>query len=158
MANLRGQENANAEHPLDRGDRQEIQTGDMGGPSDCQGAALCRRLGLNVKNPQVWPARCTTASKKELTHRILGLCFGPGAVLYAQGGKIMIDPNSRLGRDLKAAEEFFELARTASSPFMCAYYRRIAERYLSSEGELRSLKRHGDTAATIVTGTSVQPP
>jgi hypothetical protein len=62
----------------------------------------------------------------------------------------MIEPNSRLDRDLKAAEEFFELARTASSPFMRAYYQRIAERYLLSEGDL---KRHGDTAATIVTGT-----
>jgi hypothetical protein len=49
----------------------------------------------------------------------------------------MIDPLSRAGRDLKAAEEFFDLARTATSPFMRAYYRRIAERYLSSQGELR---------------------
>jgi hypothetical protein len=38
---------------------------------------------------------------------------------------------------LKAAEEFFELAKNASSPFMQAYYRRVAERYLSSKGELR---------------------
>jgi hypothetical protein len=49
----------------------------------------------------------------------------------------MIEPNSRLDRDLKAAEEFFELARTTSSPFMRAYYQRVAERYLSSEGEVR---------------------
>jgi hypothetical protein len=53
----------------------------------------------------------------------------------------MIDPLSRAGRDLKAAEEFFELARAASSPFMRAYYQRVAQRYLSSEGELRSLVR-----------------
>jgi len=65
----------------------------------------------------------------------------------------MIEPNSRLERDLKAAEEFFEL--TTSSPFMRAYYQRVAERYLSSEGEVRS--RHGDTAATIVYGNAVQP-
>jgi hypothetical protein len=68
----------------------------------------------------------------------------------------MIDPSSRLDRELKAAEEFFELARTASSPFMRAYYQRIAERYLSSEGEVRS--RRGDTAATIVTGTRPSRP
>jgi hypothetical protein len=49
----------------------------------------------------------------------------------------MIDPLSRAGRDLKAAEEFFDLARTTTSPFMRAYYRPIAERYLSSEGEFR---------------------
>jgi hypothetical protein len=42
---------------------------------------------------------------------------------------------------VKAAEEFFELAKTASSPFMREYYRRVAERYLSSEGELKSLKK-----------------
>jgi hypothetical protein len=52
----------------------------------------------------------------------------------------MIDPNSRHGRELKAAEEFFALAKTATSPFMRAYYQRVAERYLSSQGELRSLK------------------
>jgi hypothetical protein len=43
----------------------------------------------------------------------------------------------RAGRDLKAAEEFFAMARTASSPFMRAYYQRVAERYLSSQAELR---------------------
>ena len=53
----------------------------------------------------------------------------------------MIDPSSRAGRDLKAAEGFFELARGASSPFMRAYYQRVAQRYLSSEGELRPFGR-----------------
>jgi hypothetical protein len=53
----------------------------------------------------------------------------------------MIDPSSRLGRELKAAEDFFELAKGADSPFMRSYYRRVAERYLSSEGELKSLKK-----------------
>jgi hypothetical protein len=64
----------------------------------------------------------------------------------------MIEPNSSLARDLKAAEEFFELARTASSPFMRAYYQRIAERYLLSEGEVRLSTRNAETAATIVAG------
>ena len=49
----------------------------------------------------------------------------------------MIDPDSRAGRELKAAEEFFALAKTAPSPFMRSYYQRVAERYLSSQGELK---------------------
>jgi hypothetical protein len=53
----------------------------------------------------------------------------------------MIESSSRVGRELKAAEDFFELAKNASSPFMQAYYRRVAERYLSSQGELTSLKK-----------------
>jgi hypothetical protein len=53
----------------------------------------------------------------------------------------MIDPSSTLGRELKAAEDFFALAKSASSPFMRVYYQRVAERYLSSEGELKSLKK-----------------
>jgi hypothetical protein len=52
----------------------------------------------------------------------------------------MIDPSSRVGRELKAVEDFFELAKNASSPFLQAYYRRVAERYLSSQGELKSVK------------------
>jgi hypothetical protein len=56
-------------------------------------------------------------------------------------GPQMIDPSSTLGRELKAAEDFFELAKSASSPFLQGYYRRVAERYLSSEGELKSLKK-----------------
>jgi len=60
----------------------------------------------------------------------------------------MIDPLSKVGRELKAAEEFFELAKNASSPFMRAYYRRVAERYLSSQGELKPLKRQEDEAGT----------
>jgi hypothetical protein len=59
----------------------------------------------------------------------------------------MIDPLSKVGRELKAAEEFFELAKNASSPFMRAYYRRVAERYLSSQGELRSVRPNGDHRA-----------
>jgi hypothetical protein len=53
----------------------------------------------------------------------------------------MIDPSSRLGRELKAAEDFFELAKGASNPFVRDYYRRVAERYLSSHGELKPLKK-----------------
>jgi hypothetical protein len=53
----------------------------------------------------------------------------------------MIDPLSKVGRELKAAEEFFELAKNSSSPFMRAYCQRVAERYLSSQGELKPLKK-----------------
>ena len=52
----------------------------------------------------------------------------------------MIDISSTVGRELKAAEDFFELAKKASSPFMQAYYRRIAERYLSYQAELKPMK------------------
>ena len=63
-----------------------------------------------------------------------------------RGHMSMIDPSSRLGRELKAAEEFFELAKNANSSFMRAYYRRVAERYLSSQGELKSAKTRSDVA------------
>jgi hypothetical protein len=53
----------------------------------------------------------------------------------------MIDSLNMGGRELKAAEDFFKLAKNASSPFMRAYYQRVAERYLSSQGELKSLKK-----------------
>ena len=53
----------------------------------------------------------------------------------------MIDPSGTLGRELKTAEDFFALAKDADSPFMRAYYRRVAERYLSSHGEFKSLKK-----------------
>ena len=39
---------------------------------------------------------------------------------------------------LKAADEFLALSKTAATPFMRAYYERIALRYLSSEGELKA--------------------
>ena len=70
----------------------------------------------------------------------------------------MIDPLSRVGRELKAAEEFFELAKKASSPFMRAYYRRVAERYLSSEGEFKPVKRQNDVADAIRTQPGTAPP
>jgi hypothetical protein len=57
----------------------------------------------------------------------------------------MIDPLTKVERELKVAEEFFGLAKNASSPFMQAYCRRVAERYLSSQGEL---KRPADVAVT----------
>jgi hypothetical protein len=61
----------------------------------------------------------------------------------------MIDPLSRVGRELKGAEEFFELAKNATSPFMRAYYRHIVERYLSSQGELKPLKGQSDVAGAV---------
>jgi hypothetical protein len=59
----------------------------------------------------------------------------------------MIDPSSKLGRELKAAEDFFELAKNADSPFLQAYYRRVAERYLSSQGELKPTEGLSSDAA-----------
>jgi hypothetical protein len=49
----------------------------------------------------------------------------------------MTDPLSRADLAAKAAEEFFGLARRASTPFMRTYYERVAVRYLSSAGELK---------------------
>jgi hypothetical protein len=55
----------------------------------------------------------------------------------------MIDPDSKVGRELKAADEFFALARAAPNPFMRSYYQRVAERYLSSKGDLRTVEKLG---------------
>jgi hypothetical protein len=38
---------------------------------------------------------------------------------------------------LKVADEYSDLAKTASTPFMRAYFERVALRYRSSEGELK---------------------
>ena len=48
----------------------------------------------------------------------------------------MTDPSWK-DRYLKAAEEFFALAGATTTPFMRAYYERVAQQYLSSAGELR---------------------
>jgi hypothetical protein len=87
-------------------------------PADsvCRPKRSARHLGRHAHSPLTERAPCL-----------------PG---YALGGAIMIDPSSRLDRELKAAE-CFALSRTATSPFMRAYYQRIGERYLSSQGELR---------------------
>ena len=48
----------------------------------------------------------------------------------------MQDPARRAERYEKMAEEFAELAKDASSPFLRAYYQRIAEQYrMHAEGE-----------------------
>jgi hypothetical protein len=74
--------------------------------------------------------------------------FGRSTVLKTvHGGAPMIDPSSKVGRELKAAEDFFELAKNASSPFLQAYYRHVAERYLSSQGELKPAKGWSEAAA-----------
>ena len=71
----------------------------------------------------------------------------PSGVLDGWGA-IMIDPSSRLDRELKAADECFALSRTATSPFMRAYYQRVGERYLSSQGELRAPSERQNNAAS----------
>ena len=69
----------------------------------------------------------------------------------------VIDALSKVWRELKAAEEFFESAKNASSPFMRAYYRRVAERYFSSQGELKPVKRQSDVADAIRAQPGVAP-
>jgi hypothetical protein len=49
----------------------------------------------------------------------------------------MTDPLSRMERNRVEAAKFSDLAKSASLPFLQRYYWRIAERYLSSEGELK---------------------
>jgi hypothetical protein len=52
----------------------------------------------------------------------------------------MQDPTKRAERYRKVAEEYSELAKETSSPFLRAYYQRIAEQYrMHAEGELRVL-------------------
>ena len=51
---------------------------------------------------------------------------------------------AQVERELKAAEDFFELAKNATSPFMRTYYRHVAERYLSSRGGLKPPKGQSD--------------
>jgi hypothetical protein len=72
-------------------------------------------------------------------------------------GRTVVDPLSKIGRELKAAEDFFALAKNASSPFMRAYYQRVAERYLSSEGDLNPVKRQSDEAGAIGTQPHAAP-
>ena len=59
------------------------------------------------------------------------------AVRSRLGGELKA---AQVKRELKAAEDCFELAKNASSPFMRMYYRRVAERYLSSQGGLEPVK------------------
>jgi hypothetical protein len=62
----------------------------------------------------------------------------------------MTDPSSRMERNRKEAAKFSELAKTASSPFLRAYYWHAALRYLSSEGEISVSERQGDTRTRIL--------
>jgi hypothetical protein len=65
----------------------------------------------------------------------------------------MQDRAKRAERYRKVAEEYAELAKDASSPFLRAYYQRIAEQYrMRAEGELKVLEGEG-TAATARSGT-----
>ena len=49
----------------------------------------------------------------------------------------MQDPAKRAERYKKVSDEYTELAKEASSPFLRAYFQRIAEQYrMHAEGEL----------------------
>jgi hypothetical protein len=56
---------------------------------------------------------------------------------YAQEGRVMMDAITRADLYSKESTKYFNLAKSAASPFLRDYYRRIAERYLSSDDELR---------------------
>jgi hypothetical protein len=59
----------------------------------------------------------------------------------------MQDPAKRAERYEKVAAEFSELAKAAASPFLRAYYQRIAEQYRKyAQGELRDIEQDGAAA------------
>jgi hypothetical protein len=106
---------------------------------DAKGLALCSGLLSTPASKSRLPTAFPTPRHGDL------FSSAEGGAECPHWGAEMIDPSSKAGRDLKAAEEFFGLAKNASSPFMRAYYRRVAERYLSSQGELKSAKSHAST-------------
>jgi hypothetical protein len=71
----------------------------------------------------------------------------------------MSDLLTRMERNRREAEKFSDLAKSASSPFLQAYYSGIAERYLSFE-EVWSppvrppIQNRGKTRAASMTGPS----
>jgi hypothetical protein len=52
-------------------------------------------------------------------------------------GVAEMQDSNNADRYLKAADEFSDLAKAAPTPFMRAYFERVALRYRSSEGELK---------------------
>jgi hypothetical protein len=62
-------------------------------------------------------------------------------------GGVMTDLLSKMERDRKEAAKFSDLAKSASLPFLQAYYWRVAQRYLSSEGELKLPQGQGNFIA-----------
>jgi hypothetical protein len=71
----------------------------------------------------------------------------------------MSDLLTRMERNRKEAEKSPDLAKSASSPFLRAYYSRIAERYLSFEEEWNPpvrppIPNRGKTHAASMTGPS----
>jgi hypothetical protein len=59
----------------------------------------------------------------------------------------MTSPLSRAERNRQEAARFFDLAKSASSPFLRGYYWRLAERYLLLEGEWRPPGKRGNSIA-----------
>ena len=58
------------------------------------------------------------------------------------------DPRVRADRYQKMAGEYFELAKSATSPFLRASYQHTAEEYrIRAQGELRLMEREGASAA-----------
>jgi hypothetical protein len=91
---------AKAETQVVRGGRIFPDRGGRGGPSWSAEEPCRDDCGL----------RATPKAKKASTPK--RPLFGRGTVLKTvPGGTPMIDPSSKLGRELKAAEDFFELAR-----------------------------------------------
>jgi hypothetical protein len=71
--------------------------------------------------------------------------FDPGrrTLWGPRAGAWMMDPLSRMERNRKEAAKFFDLSKTATSPFLRDYYWCIAERYLLLEDDWRPSGRQG---------------
>jgi hypothetical protein len=61
-----------------------------------------------------------------------------------QGGRVMMDAMTRADLYWKESAKYSDLAKNASTPFLRGYYRRIAERYKTANGELRLPERQGN--------------
>jgi hypothetical protein len=59
----------------------------------------------------------------------------------------MMDAMTRADHHLKEATKYYDEAKAAASPFLRAYYQRVAERYLSSQGELKLPEVQGNFIA-----------
>jgi hypothetical protein len=59
----------------------------------------------------------------------------------------MMDAMTKADQHVKEASKYFDEAKAAASPFLRGYYQRVAERYLSSQGELKLPEAQGMTLA-----------
>jgi hypothetical protein len=69
--------------------------------------------------------------------------------------RVMMDAMTRADLYSKESTKYFELAKSASSPFLRDYYRRIAEGYLTSDDELRPPEKP-DAGSSVLFGIETE--